>query len=67
MPMNPLLLAEVLPLDFWIVLWKIVLIVAVVLFGLLAVVVTIGGAYDIKRLFARIAESHRQEEQDRQP
>ena len=52
-----------LPLDFWITLWKIVFIVGVVLFGSLAVWVTIGGFFDIKRLFKTIAESHQQQEQ----
>ena len=50
-----------LPLDFWIVLWKIVLIGALILFGSMAVWVTIGGVFDIKRLFQRIAESHQEE------
>jgi hypothetical protein len=51
-----------LSLDFWILLWKIVLIGGLILFGSLAVWVTIGGFFDIKRLFQRIAESHKQEE-----
>ncbi len=46
---------------FWIVLWKIVLIGSLVLFAGLAIWVGIGGYFDIKRLFARIAESHEQE------
>ena len=58
---NGLLLASYVPLSFWIVLWKIVLIGALVLFGSMAVWVAIGGFFDIKRLFARIAESHEQE------
>ena len=49
------------PLQFWIVLWKIVLVGGLILFGTMAVWVTIGGAFDIKRLFQRIAESHEQE------
>jgi len=53
-----------LPLEFWIVLWKIVLIGGVCLFGGMAVWVTIGGAFDIKRLFARIRASHEKQEQD---
>ncbi len=53
-----------LPLQFWIVLWKIVLIGGLILFGSMAVWVTIGGAFDIKRLFARITESHKREEQE---
>ena len=58
---NYLLLANYLPVSFWIVLWKIVLIGSLLLFGSMAVWVTIGGFFDIKRLFARIAESHQQE------
>ena len=46
---------------FWILLWKIVLIGSLCLFGGMAVWVTIGGFFDIKRLFARIAESHEEE------
>jgi hypothetical protein len=38
------------PLEFWIVLWKVVLIGGVGLFAVLAVVVTIGGARDIAKL-----------------
>jgi len=50
-----------LPLEFWIVLWKIVLIGGLILFGLMAVWVTIWGVFDIKRLFQRLAESHEKE------
>lgn len=46
------------PLDYWIVLWKIVLIGGVALFATLAVVVTIGGALDIRRLFKTLHEEH---------
>ena len=42
----------------WIVLWKAILILGVLLFGGMAVWVTIGGFRDIKRLFARIDASH---------
>ena len=45
---------------FWTALWKFLLIAGMILFGGMAVVVTIGGLFDIKRLFARIAESHRE-------
>jgi hypothetical protein len=44
----------------WATLWKILLIAGMLLFGGMAIVVSIGGLFDIKRLFARIAESHRQ-------
>lgn len=48
---------------FWIMLWKIVLIGSLLLFGGMAVWVSIGGYFDIKRLFARIAESHKQQQE----
>jgi hypothetical protein len=59
-----LLLAAQIPLEFWIILWKIVLIGALLLFGGMAVWVTIGGFFDIKRLFRRIAESHEQQQEE---
>ena len=46
------------PLEYWILLWKIVLIGGVALFTALAVVVTIGGAFDIRRLFRTLREEH---------
>ena len=49
-------------MTFWIILWKITLIAGMTIFAFMAVWVTIGGYFDIKRLFARITESHRQEE-----
>ncbi len=50
-------------MTFWIYLWKIVLIGGLVLFGIMAVWVTIGGYFDIKRLFATLAESHEKEKE----
>jgi hypothetical protein len=50
-------------LEHWILLWKIVLVGGVSLFGAMAVWVTIGGFYDIKRLFAQLAEARKQEEE----
>ena len=38
------------PVEFWIVLWKLLLVVGVGLFAALTVVVTIGGARDIAKL-----------------
>jgi hypothetical protein len=58
-----ILFAAAVPLWFWIILWKIVLIGALLLFGGMAVWVTIGGLFDIKRLFRRITESHQQQEE----
>jgi len=51
-----------LSLEFWILLWKIVLIGGLILFGSMAVWVTIAGFYDIKRLFKRLAENREEEE-----
>lgn len=49
--------------DAWQELWTVVLITAVGLFALLAVVVTIGGAFDVRKLF-RTMEIERQEYAD---
>ncbi len=49
---------------FWVTLWKVLLIGGSILFGAMAVVVSIGGLFDIKRLFARIAASHEQREEE---
>ncbi len=46
------------PLEYWIILWKVFLVGVVCVFAGMAVWVTIGGAHDIKKLFARIAASH---------
>jgi len=45
-------------IEFWIYLWMIVLITGIGLFAVLAVVVTIGGAYDIRKLFRTLREEH---------
>ena len=42
---------------FWIYLWKSVLILGLVLFALMAVWVTIGGARDIKKLFKKMSQN----------
>ena len=47
------------PLEYWIMLWKAVFIIGVGLFSLLAVVVTIGGACDVRKLLATLREEHR--------
>ena len=49
------------PIDFWIVLWKCVLIGGVGLFAALAVVVTIGGAYDIAKLLRKLKSQSEEE------
>jgi hypothetical protein len=50
------------PLEYWIWLWKGLLVFGVGLFATLAVVVTIGGALDIRRLLNTLREEHRQRE-----
>lgn len=47
----------------WVILWKVMLIGTVGGFSCMAIWVTIGGAADIKRLFARITAAHELEEQ----
>ena len=47
-------------LDNWMLLWKIVLIGGVGVFALLAVAVTIGGFFDIRRLFQTLRKQQAQ-------
>jgi hypothetical protein len=44
-------------MDAWILLWKALFFVSIAIFAGMAVWVTIGGAADIKRLFARLSEA----------
>ena len=46
------------PIQFWVVLWQVVLIAALGLFAALAIVVTIGGAVDIRRLLKTLRDEH---------
>jgi len=46
----------------WMLLWKIVLIGGIGLFAALAVVVTIGGARDVRKLFQTLREEHERRE-----
>jgi len=48
------------PIEFWIVLWKTVLIGGVGLFAVLAIAVSIGGAVDVCRLLKTLREEHAQ-------
>ena len=48
-------------MTFWMVLWKILLVVSLTFFGFMAVLVTIGGGWDVKRMLARVEESHTRE------
>ena len=51
---------------FWVWLWKILLISVVAGFSCMAVWVTIGGAVDVRRMFARILANHAEDERQRQ-
>ena len=44
------------PLEFWIILWKVVLITGLGLFTLLAIGVTIGGARDVAKLLRQLKD-----------
>ena len=44
-------------MTFWIWTWTICLVAAVAAFAVMAVLVSIGGAFDIRRLFRRLRES----------
>jgi hypothetical protein len=46
------------PIQSWVLLWQVLLVVALVLFTALAIVVTIGGAIDIRRLLKALREEH---------
>jgi len=45
-------------MDGWMLAWKIVFVVAIVIFTAMAVWVTIGGFKDIKTMLARIQQHH---------
>jgi len=45
-------------MQVWMLLWKIVLIAGIILFGLMAIWVTICGAFDIKKLLRSINTEH---------
>ncbi len=49
-------------LQHWILLWKVVLIGGISLFSVLAVVVSIGGFFDIRRLFQTLRAQHAEHE-----
>lgn len=53
------------PIEFWILLWKIVLIGGIGLFTILAVVVTIGGARDIHKLLRQLRSQAKDESHTR--
>jgi hypothetical protein len=49
------------PLEFWMVLWQVLFVLGVGLFAVLAVVVAIGGAFDIANLIRALRSQHREE------
>lgn len=61
-----ILLVVVAQTDAWRVLWTAVLVVGVLLFALLAIVVTIGGAFDVVKLFRMMEESSADDASDTQ-
>ena len=50
--------------DFWTVFWTVLLLLALALFAGLAVVVTVGGFYDARRLFRSIVAKHDEQERE---
>ncbi len=48
-------------MSFWVGFWTVVLILAVLVFAGMAVVVTIGGFFDLKSMFKRIEQQHQQD------
>jgi len=44
-------------MEFWILLWKVVFIIAVIIFTCMALWVSIGGYYDLKKLFRKLKDS----------
>ena len=45
--------------ETWVLVWKICLLVAVGAFAIMSVAVSIGGAYDLRRLFRQLADDDR--------
>jgi hypothetical protein len=54
-------------MQFWISFWTAVLIAAVAIFTGLAVVVAIGGFFDVKAMFRTILTHHAEEDEPHQP
>ncbi|NLX05937.1 MAG: hypothetical protein GXY33_12425 [Phycisphaerae bacterium] len=49
-------------MDFWLNLWTLTLIVGLGLFAVIAIVVAIGGAFDIRSLFRSLNAQHNRRE-----
>ncbi len=54
-------------LQQWMFVWKVVLIGGISLFVVLAVVVSIGGFFDIRRLFRTLHDQHAEQEKTNKP
>ena len=51
-------------MEGWIIFWKWMLIVVVIIFAVVSVAVAIGGFFDVKALFKNIDEQHRQKDDE---
>lgn len=47
-------------MDNWLILWKYLLMGAVSLFAVLALVITVGGFFDVKALFRSVDAQHKE-------
>ncbi|MHC4442774.1 MAG: hypothetical protein ACYTF1_13685 [Planctomycetota bacterium] len=45
-------------MDEWLVIWKVLLIGAFILFGILAIAVAFGGFFDIRSMFKKVDDQH---------
>ncbi len=50
-------------MDHWILLWKVVLIGGTSAFAILAVVVSVGGFFDVRRLFRTLRQQQAEQQQ----
>jgi len=48
-------------MEFWILIWKVVFIFAVIIFTFMALWVTIGGYFDLKKLFRKLKDTDSEE------
>ena len=55
------------PMDNWLTFWKLLLIAAFVLFGVLAIAVTVGGFFDIRAMFKSVDAQHQAEKKHERP
>ena len=44
-------------MEFWMILWKAVFIFAIIIFTIMALWVTIGGYFDLKKLFKKLKDT----------